>query len=56
MYLELLEIAIYLWFGSIKGTKKFQFGFRSKITWNYIFEVTNCCRIILIFTLLQERQ
>ena len=27
-----------------------------EITWNYMFEVTYCRRIILIFSLLEERQ
>ena len=56
VYLHLFEIAMYLWFGSIRGTTKFQFTFRSKITRNYIFEVTSCRRIILIFALLEDWQ
>ena len=45
----LFEIAIYFWFRSIRGTTEFQFAFRCKSTRNYIFEVTNCGRITLIF-------
>ena len=56
VYLHLFEIAIYLWLGSIGDTKGFQFVFRSKITWNYVFEETNYRRMILIFSLLAERQ
>ena len=54
IYLHLFEIAINLWLGSIRGTTEFQFAFRNKITRNYIFEVTNCKRIILIISLLCE--
>ena len=36
--------------------QQFQTAFRSKTTWNYIFEATNYRRIILIFFLLEERQ
>ena len=49
MYLRLVEIAIYLWLESIGDTTEFQFAFRGKITWNYIFQASNCRRIILIF-------
>ena len=56
VYLHLFEIAIYLWLGSIGDTKGFQFVFRNKITWNYVFEETNYRRMILIFSLLAERQ
>ena len=45
----LFEIAIYFWFRSIRGTTEFQFVFRCKSTQNYIFEVTNCGQITLIF-------
>ena len=45
----LFEIAIYFWFRSIRGTTEFQFAFRCKSTRNYIFEITNCGRITLIF-------
>ena len=34
--------------------QQFQSAFRSIITWNFIFEVTYCRRIILIFFLLKE--
>ena len=47
---------MYPWLGSIRGKTKFQFAFRGKITLNFIFEVTNCRKIILIFSLLEERQ
>ena len=46
---------MYLWLGSKRDTM-FPFAFRSKITWNDIFEATNCKRIILIFFLMEERQ
>ena len=49
MYLRLVEIEIYLWLESIGDTTEFQFAFRGKITWNYIFQASNCRRIILIF-------
>ena len=35
--LNLFEIAIYSWLGSIGDTKEFQVAFRCKITWNDIF-------------------
>ena len=35
---------------------EFQFVFPSKSRWNYIFQATNCRRIILIFSLLEEQQ
>ena len=35
---------------------EFQFAFLSKITWNYIFQASNRRRIILIFSLSEERQ
>ena len=35
---------------------EFQFTFLSKITWNYIFQASNRRRIILIFSLSEERQ
>ena len=54
IYLHLFEIAICLWLGSIGDTTEFQFAFRSKITWNFIFEASNCRRIILIFSLSEE--
>ena len=56
MYLHLVEIAIYPWLESIGDTIEFQFAFRSKITWNYIFQASNRRQIILIFSLLEERQ
>ena len=56
MYLHLLEIAMYIWLGSIKGITEFQFAFCNKITRNNIFEVTNCRRKVLILSLLEERQ
>ena len=56
MYLHLLEIAMYIWLGYIKGITEFQFAFCNKITRNYIFEVTNCRRKVLILSLLEERQ
>ena len=56
LYLHLFEIAIYLWLGFIGDTTKFLFAFRRKIWWNYIFGVTNCWWISLIFSLLEERQ
>ena len=55
-YLYLFEITTYLRLKSIRGIAEFQFAFRSKITQNYIFEVTNCGRIIFIFSLLEEQQ
>ena len=51
MYIHLLEIAIYLCSGCFGDTTEFQFAFRGKITGNYIFEATNCRRIIMIFSL-----
>ena len=56
MYLHLVEIAVYLWLESIGDATEFQFAFRSKITWNCIFQASNCRRIILIFSLLEEQQ
>ena len=56
LYLRLVEIAVYLWLESIGDTTEFQFAFRGKITWNYIFQASNCRRIILIFSLAEERQ
>ena len=47
---------MYIWLGSIKGITEFQFAFCNKITRNYIFEVTNCRRKVLILSLLEERQ
>ena len=41
---------IHLWLRSIRGTTDFQLSLRSKITRNYIFEVTSSRRIILIFS------
>ena len=38
---------------SIRGTAEFQFAFHSRITQNYIFELTNCRQIIPI-SLLEE--
>ena len=35
---------------------EFQFVFPNKSRWNYIFQATNCRRIIMIFSLLEERQ
>ena len=52
--IRLFESAIYLWLGSIGDTTEFQFAFRVKITWNCIIEVTNCRRIILVFSLLKR--
>ena len=49
MYFHLSEIAIYLWLGSVEDTKEFQFAFHSRITQNYIFQVTNCRQIIFIY-------
>ena len=50
MYLHrYIDRQIYRWLGSIGGKTEFQFAFRSKITRNYIFEVTNCRRIIFDF-------
>ena len=40
---------------SIRGTAEFQFAFHSRITQNYIFELTNCRQIIPI-SLLEEWQ
>ena len=40
MNLNLFEIAIYSWLGSIGDTKEFQVAFRCKITWNDIFVVS----------------
>ena len=40
VYLHLFEIAMYLWLGSNRDETEFQFAFRIKITWNYIFEAT----------------
>ena len=40
MNLNLFEIAIHSWLGSIGDTKEFQVTFRCKITWNYIFVVS----------------
>ena len=45
---SLIEVAIHIWLGSIGNTTEFQFAFRIKIWWKYIFEGTNCRRIILI--------
>ena len=45
----------YIFGKGLLDIQQFQSAFRSKITWNYIFEVTNCRRIILIFFLLEER-
>ena len=55
MYLHLFEIAVHLSLWSIKGTTEFQFAISCKIIRNYIFEVTNYRRTILIFSLLEER-
>ena len=56
IYLHLFEIPIYLWLRSIGDAIEFHFAFRSKITWNYIFEAANCRRIMLISSLSEERQ
>ena len=56
MYPHLFEIAVNLWLGSIADTTEVQFTFRIKITWNYNLQATNCGRIILIFSLSEERQ
>ena len=41
---------------SIEEATEFQSASHNKIRWNYIFEATNCKRIILIFSLLEVRQ
>ena len=51
---SLVEIAIYIWLESIGDTTEFQFDFRNRVTWNYIFQASNCKRIILIFSLVEE--
>ena len=40
MNLNLFEITIYSWLGSIGDTKEFQVAFGCKITWNDIFVVS----------------
>ena len=48
IYLHLFEIPIYLWLRSIGDAIELHFAFRSKITWNYIFEAANCRRIMFV--------
>ena len=45
----------YIFSKGLLEIQQFQSAFRSKITWNYTFEGTNCRRISLIFFLLEEQ-
>ena len=58
MYLEvhLFKIAIYLWWGFIGDTTKFQLAFCGKLGGTLIFGATNCGQIILSVSLLEEWQ
>ena len=51
MYLHLFEIAVCLSLRAIEEQTELQFAFRYKMKWNNIIQVTNCRRIILIFSL-----